>query len=116
MKLKDFFSNDFETKDKHSNELLKTHYYRVDYNKARSVLIETMKNLQLTLEEELQEYREFRFTSSRAEVIASIYSSSFFHQGIDFKVNTVYFIPRGRGLKLITKIYTALDSVLPRVE
>ena len=116
MKVKDFFSNDFETSDNHFDELLRTKYYRVDNKKATFELKEIMHQMGFELLEELEEYHELHYYKPNVEVIASIFPDSFFKQGFDFKVNTTYFFPRGRGRKVIEKIYQELDKKFERTK
>ena len=116
MKIKDYFSNEFETQDFHTNDLLKTHYYKADLRKATLEFKEVMHALGFELLEELEEYHEMHYYKNQIEVIASIYSESYFKQGIDFKVNTSFIFPRGRGLKMIEKIYASLNQRLERIQ
>ncbi len=116
MKFKYFFSNDFETHDAHSDDVLKTKYYRADFSKAGNELKYVMHELGFELLEEIVEYQEFHFYKAQIEVIADIYSESYYRQGIDFKVNSTYLFPNGRGYKMIEKIYSELDKRMERTK
>ena len=116
MKIGEFFSNEFETKDKHQNINLQTRYYRADVNKAINEYKYLMNKMGFELLEELPDYHELHYYKPHVEVIASIYSESYFVQGFDFKVNTSYLFPRGRGIKEIVKMYEEIEKVLERVK
>lgn len=110
MKFSDFFSNDFETKDNHKNEVLRTRYYRTDYEKMKEYLKKVFNDEKFELLSVDDNYHELHFYKVNVEVIVSVFSESYFKQGVDFKVNSNYIISRGRGLKLIDRLYNALDK------
>lgn len=116
MALADFFSNDFQTSDNHSNHVLKTRYYRGDYNKIKSEIIDVANRMGFVVEEVNDEYKEIRVESRRQEMIFNVFSISYFEQAVDIKVNTRYILSRGRGLKLIEAFYKELGKNLTVVD
>ena len=58
MGLADFFSNDFQTSDNNSNHILKTRYYRGDYTKIKSEIIDVAKKMGFSIEEINDDYIE----------------------------------------------------------
>lgn len=112
----DFFSNDFETREKASNPKLVTRNYKGDYNKVKDAVCAACKQLNLQVEEINEQYKEIRADNRHQEMIINIYSVSYFHQAIDVKVNTNYFISAGRGLKLIQAFYEILDKNLTKMD
>lgn len=116
MGLADFFSNDFQTTDNHSNHVLKTRYYRGDYNKIKSEIIDVAKKMGFVVQEVNDDYKEIRIDSRRQEMIFNVFSISYFEQAVDIKVNTRYLISCGRGLKLIESFYKELGKNLTTVD
>lgn len=112
----DFFSNDFETKEKHPNSKLVTRNYKGDYNKVKAIICEVLRDMGFEIEEVNDQYKEIRAATPRQEMIVSLFSVSYFNQAVDVKVNTNYLISCGRGLKLIVKFYESLDKELMKVE
>lgn len=116
MGLADFFSNDFQTSDNNSNHILKTRYYRGDYTKIKSEIIDVAKKMGFSIEEINDDYKEIRVDSNRQEMIFNVFSISYFEQAVDIKVNTRYLIAAGRGLKLIDAFYKELSRNLTVVD
>ena len=116
MGFSDFFSNDFQTTDNHSNQALKTRYYRGDYNKVKSIIIDIAKKMNFVVQEVNDDYKEIRIDSRRQEMIFNVFSISYFEQAVDIKVNTRYILSCGRGLKLIETFYKELAKNLPAVD
>lgn len=116
MGLADFFSNDFQTSDNHSNHVLKTRYYRGDYNKIKSEIIDVSNRMGFVVEEVNDDYKEIRVENRRQEMIFNVFSISYFEQAVDIKVNTRYIIACGRGLKLIENFYKELSKNLTTVD
>ncbi len=116
MGFSDFFSNDFQTTDNHSNNVLKTRYYRGDYNKVKSEIIDVVKKMGFVVQEVNDDYKEIRVDSRRQEMIFNVFSISYFEQAVDIKVNTRYLIACGRGLKLIETFYKELGKNLTTVD
>ena len=116
MGFSDFFSNDFQTTDNHSNSVLKTRYYRGDYNKVKSEIIDIAKRMGFIVQEVNDDYKEIRVDSRRQEMIFNVFSISYFEQAVDIKVNTRYLLACGRGIKLIESFYKELSKNLTSVE
>lgn len=112
----DFFSNDFETSEKASNQKLQTRNYKGDYNKVKEAVCDACKKLSLQVEEINDQYKEIRADNRHQEMIINIYSVSYFHQAIDVKVNTNYLLSCARGLKLICSFFEILDKNLTKVD
>ncbi|MBR2891762.1 MAG: hypothetical protein IKC22_05285 [Bacilli bacterium] len=116
MGFSDFFSNDFETSNNHSNNRLKTRHYRGEYNKVKAAVIVACGVLNLEVQEVNEEYHEIRCDNRKQEMIIDIFSNSYFDQAVDVKVNTRYLLPCGRGIKLIEEFYSLLDKALVKLD
>lgn len=116
MGFSDFFSNDFETSNNHSNNRLKTRHYRGEYNKVKAAVIVACGVLNLEVQEVNEEYHEIRCDNRKQEMIIDIFSNSYFDQAVDVKVNTKYLLSCGRGIKLIEEFYSLLDKALVKLD
>ena len=112
MRFRDYFNNDFETSDTHSEQALRTRYYRVRKDQA----IDAIKSL--------QEKLNFRVTgiTSRGEVciecykyfaVLTVVETHPMESAIDIKITTNHGVfDFGRGPKYIKEIYANLDKLL----
>ncbi|MEH7385396.1 cytosolic protein [Bacillus sp. JJ1521] len=122
MGLQTFFSNHSETRDKHSDELLKSHYYKTTNKKAIEAVKKIINNLDgyhiNSVSEERGEMSISIKKGRKAFVVATIVSVRPFETAIDFAVTTETIllpIDFGYSRKVITNLYQHLDKELPLI-
>lgn len=122
MGLQTFFSNHSETKDKHSDELLKSHYYKTTNKKAIEAVKKVINNLDgyhiNSVSEERGEMSISIKKGRKAFVVATIISVRPFETAIDFAVTTETMlvpIDFGYSRKVIMNLYRHLDKELPLI-
>ena len=122
MGLQTFFSNHSETKDKHSDELLKSHYYKTTNKKAIEAVKKVINNLDgyhiNSVSEERGEMSISIKKGRKAFVVATIISVRPFETAIDFAVTTetvLLPIDFGYSRKVIMNLYRNLDKELPLI-
>ncbi|WP_077619035.1 cytosolic protein [Bacillus sinesaloumensis] len=122
MGLQTFFSNHSETRDKHSDELLRSHYYKTSNKKAIEAVKKVINNLDgyhiNSVSEERGELSISLKKGRKAFIVATIISVRPFETAIDFAVTTETMllpIDFGYSRKVITKLYQHLDKELPLI-
>ncbi|MEH7236285.1 cytosolic protein [Bacillus sp. JJ1562] len=120
MGLQAFFSNHSETRDKHSDELLRSHYYKITNKKAIEAVKKVINNLDgyhiNSVSEERGEISISIKKGRKAFVVATIVSVRPFETAIDFAVTTETLllpIDFGYSRKVIMNLYQHLDKELP---
>lgn len=110
-KLKQFFSNNFETNLEEGE--YGTHYYANDYNTSRNAVIDAGKKLGYNVTNVDDTYKEVLIVSrTKGELIVSLTSLSYFETAVDIKVTTHYMIAAGRCKKKVLEFYEVLDHFL----
>ncbi|MDR4889197.1 cytosolic protein [Bacillus sp. HNG] len=122
MGLQAFFSNHSETRDKHSDELLKSHYYKTTNKKAIEAVKKVIHNLDgyhlNSVSEERGEISISIKKGRKAFVVATVVSVRPFETAIDFAVTTETLllpIDFGYSRKVILNLYQHLDKELPLI-
>ncbi|MEH7379700.1 cytosolic protein [Bacillus sp. JJ1533] len=122
MGLQTFFTNHSETRDKHSDELLRSHYYKTTNKKAIEAVKKVINNLDgyhlNSVSEERGEMSISVKKGRKAFVVATIVSVRPFETAIDFAVTTETLllpIDFGYSRKVITNLYKHLDKELPLI-
>ncbi|HHX78413.1 MAG TPA: hypothetical protein GX695_01510 [Acholeplasmataceae bacterium] len=113
MKLKDYFSNNFETKEDHEMDSLRTRYYRGRNEQVKEVAYALIKNEKGTITDDIPQFSEIIFNTSTYSATLTIISPKMTETAIDIKVTTYYTIAAGRGKKIIERFYKYFDSNLP---
>ncbi|THE14723.1 cytosolic protein [Bacillus timonensis] len=122
MGMQAFFSNHSETRDKHSDELLRSHYYKTSNKKAIEAVKKVIQNLDgyhlNSVSEERGEMSISIKKGRKAFVVATIVSVRPFETAIDFAVTTETLllpIDFGYSRKVIMNLYQHLDKELPLI-
>ncbi|MEH7223001.1 cytosolic protein [Bacillus sp. JJ1566] len=122
MGLQTFFSNHSETRDKHPDELLRSHYYKTTNKKAIEAVKKIINNIDgyhiNSVSEERGEMSISIKKGRKAFVVATIVSVRPFETAIDFAVTTETLlvpIDFGYSRKVITNLYQHLDKELPLI-
>ncbi|HHU55172.1 MAG TPA: cytosolic protein [Acholeplasmataceae bacterium] len=113
MKFRDYFANDFETRDNHHIESLRSHYYRCRIENAMNAVLELAKKEKAVIKYIDEERYEIIFETSKYTVTATMVSPSFGETAVDFKILTFFMLPFGKGIKIIERLYKELDNLLP---
>lgn len=112
MGLKNIFSNSFETQDRGIDNVLITHYYDNDYEKAKQAVIDTAVLFGFRVQNVDDNYKEMLIIYPKGEIIVTLFNQSYYVTGIDFKVTTSYILAFGRGRKVIENFYNELGTKL----
>ena len=103
MKFSDYFSNNFETKEDHMYETLRTHYYRARLEEAKKEVLDLI---------EREKYSEIYYETPSYNCTVTLIATTPVEIAIDFRVTTYNFISFGKGKKVIENLYKDLDSKL----
>ncbi|MEK5441568.1 cytosolic protein [Fredinandcohnia sp. FSL W7-1320] len=122
MGLQTFFSNHSETRDKHSDEQLRSHYYKTTNKKAIDAVKKVINHLDgyhiNSVSEERGEISISIKKGRKAFVVATVVSVRPFETAIDFAVTTETLllpIDFGYSKKVIMNLYQRLDKELPLI-
>lgn len=112
MGIRDFFASEFETSDNHSNDKLRTRYYRSRYGDSKEAVHQMIKSLKGYNIITNDNFQEISFQTNRYDCIISIINTRPTESAIDIKLsfNGISF---GKGFKIIEEMYRYLDSKLP---
>ncbi len=111
----DFFIRDVETSDRHNNPLLRTHYYRSEYQKTKETVINYLKRNNYKVVNIDDNYGEIFVEASSFHMIFSIRKSQVLNSSVDIKVSVYNLIAGYKPHKLIKAVYEFLDKELPVV-
>ncbi|WP_453994512.1 cytosolic protein [Bacillus nitroreducens] len=122
MGLKTFFTNHTETRDEHTDELLRSHYYKTTNKKAIEAVKKVINNMDgyhiNSISEERGEMSITIKKGRKAFIVATIISVRPFETAVDFAVTTetvLFPIDFGYSRKVVLKLYEQLDKELPLV-
>lgn len=105
-----FASNIEETSDRHSNEHLRTHYYKTRYNDLKQIVIAYAKANKMTIKSEDDKHGEIFLQASRFHIIVSIIQITPLETSVDLKVQTYKLLGLFKPLKIIAALYNHLNS------
>ena len=106
MKFSDYFSNNFETSDRHYIETLQTRYYKVLKDQAKEAIKEVAKAENTRVADQNDTYDEMLIETSDYSAIFTLSNpKSMSETGIDIMVTTNAFLPLGKGKKVIERIF-----------
>lgn len=113
MKIRDYFSNDFETSDTHYISSLRTRYYRARNTQVREVALELIKSEEGIVKSNDEAHYELIFDTKYYSATFTIISTTISETAIDIKINTYSLVGMGKGKKAIERMYAYFDSKLP---
>lgn len=113
MRIRDFFSSDFETNESHYIQALRSRYYRCRNNDAMEAVKKLAKEEGGEIKFVDDVHHEVNYETSKYNITATVVSTSYTETAIDFKITTYAIIPCGKGAKIIEKLYARLDKMLP---
>ncbi|MGM0874863.1 MAG: cytosolic protein [Bacillota bacterium] len=115
-KLKDFFSTHQETREKHYNPDLKSHYYKTTYKNAlqsvKSIIEETPGMTVTSISEERGEISVNIDRPRKAFLVVTVISVRPYETAVDFTATSNTFLPTdfGYSRKVIMQLYKMLDK------
>ena len=112
MKIKYYFTKDFQTSDKHEIETLRTHYYRNRKEDVIQKVQEMAKAFKAKVKSVDEERGEIIFDHIDYNACATVTAVSFYEIAVDFNILTYNVLPTAPGKKFIEKFYKHLDSNL----
>lgn len=112
MKIKYYFSKDFQTSDNHEIESLRTHYYRSRKEQVFGVIEEMVKEFKCKIKHVDEERGEIIFDHLDYNACATITAASYIEMAVDFNILAYNVLPTAFGKKVIEKFYKYLDSKL----
>lgn len=110
MRLKYYFSKDFETRDHHELEPLRTKYYSCRKDEAMDAVESIAREMKCKICYRDNERYEVMFENASFTATATITSTSFRETAVDFKVLTYNILPTAKGIKVITDLYQRLGK------
>ncbi|MFA5481800.1 MAG: hypothetical protein WC278_00315 [Bacilli bacterium] len=113
MKIKEYFSNNFETSEDHELESLRTRYYRARNEEVKEVAYDLIKQEKGSITDNIPQFSELIFNTSTYSAIFTIVSPRISETAVDIKITTYYTIAAGRGKKIIERLYKYFDTQLP---
>ena len=112
MKFSDYFSNNFETKEDHMYETLRTHYYRARLEEAKKEVLDLIEREKGKIIDDNEKYSEIYYETPSYNCTVTLIATTPVEIAIDFRVTTYNFISFGKGKKVIENLYKDLDSKL----
>lgn len=113
MRVRDYFSNNFETEDHHYIDSLRTRYYRSRNEDARQVAMQLIKEEKGVIKSDDPHHFEIVYDCKNYSATFTIVSPKVSETAIDIKITTFYLVGMGRGKNIIERLYKYFDSKLP---
>jgi hypothetical protein len=108
-----FFHTIAESKELHSDTVLRSRYYKTNYAKAKAVVLEFAKEKGLDVRNIDDVHKELFLQGSRFHVIVSIVQVNPIETSIDLKVEIYGLLGFNRPKNKIVEYYAYLDQNLP---
>lgn len=112
MGLKDYISNNAETKELHSNQDLRSRYYKANYKKVKAEVEEYSKNKNIEVKHVDDVHGEIFLQTNSYHMIVSIVQVTPLESAVDMKVQTYKLAGMNVPKKLIIEMYAYLDTKL----
>lgn len=107
-----FINNLAESKELHSDGLLRTHYYKTNYQKTKAVVLEYAAMIRADVRSIDDEHKEVFLQGDRYHIIVSFVQVNPIETSVDFKVEQYGIIGMNRPKKRIIEFYQYLDQQL----
>ncbi|WP_217586938.1 cytosolic protein [Lentibacillus saliphilus] len=117
-----YFSNHAETRDKHEDPALQSHYYKATKDQALAKLEELFSNKQLydlnAISKEHGEISVYTKKGKKVFIITTVIMVRPFQTAIDLSVTSESVLPFDFGYsnKVIKQLYDTLDQQLPKLD
>ncbi len=113
MKIRDYFSNDFETGEEHYLPSLKTRYYRCRLEDAKNTILRLIESEKGVVKAMIDEHHEIFYVTPNYSATITYINTRIGETAIDIKITTYKLIPWLAGKKAIEKMYRYFDANLP---
>jgi len=107
-----FFSNSIETREQHKNEMLRTRYYKNNFDQVEKALRKICSEEDMQLQQVNKRYGDIYICAFDYEVFCTVIQVTPIETSVDFKIN--YFSTFGfkRPEKKAIHLYERLDKML----
>lgn len=112
MRLKDYFTNTFDTSDNHYINELRTRYYRNRLSDAKNAVLDYVSSVKGKVLSDDEQYNELLYETAGYSMTVIFVPITPSEIAIDLKVNTFSLLPFGKGKKVIDDLYKYLDKNL----
>lgn len=111
MKFTEYFTNIFETSDRHHIKGLETHYYKC----FKTIVVDAIKKLEIEFGGKVVDENQFGEILFECNKFTAVFTVVFLNgkTSVDIKMSGNYIIPFARPAKDIIAIYSFLDKHLP---
>lgn len=99
----------FETRELHSKEALRTHWYQGRYEEIKQAIFKMAEDLGYGVIDVNDTFHEMLLEGPHV-VIVKITSYNRYEHGIDFNISTNWLLDLGRSKKLVTRIYNQISK------
>lgn len=106
----DFASNLAETRELHSNQYLRTRYYKARYTNLKEIVLKYANENNIFVKSEDDVHGEIFLQTQRYHIIVSILQVTPLESAVDIKVQTYKLIGLFKPLKIITKLFNYIDE------
>jgi len=113
MKIRDYFSNDFESGEDHYLPSLKTRYYRCRIEDVKAAILRFVEEEKGVVKAIMDEHHEIFFVTPNYSSTITYINTRIGEAAIDIKITTYRLIPWGAGKKTIERMYKYFDAHLP---
>lgn len=97
----------FETRELHSKEELRTHWFQCTYQEAKKAIFEAAEELGYSVIDVNDTFHEMLLEGPHV-VVVKITSYGRYEQGIDFAVSTKWLLDLGRSKKVVGRLYNSI--------
>ncbi|MEC9484989.1 MAG: hypothetical protein UMR38_03830 [Candidatus Izemoplasma sp.] len=109
----DFLKTILETREMHSIEGLRTHYYKTNYTKVKEWVLNYVKSVDYTTKTIDDTHGEIYLQGKKSHIIVSIVQVTPVETAVDLKVQYYGLIGWNKPKKTIQEVYDYLDQKLP---
>ena len=99
----------FETRELHSKEALRTHWYQGTYEELKKAVFKMAEDFGFGVVDVNDTFKEMLLEGPHV-VIVKITSYNRYEQGVDFNVSTKWLLDLGRSKTLVTKLYNQISK------
>jgi len=112
MSLSSFFSPSCETRELHSDEVLRTRYYRNNFTQVVEAFKKLSEQMDFDVQNINREHTELYLISNGFDCIVTVSQITPIESGVDLKINVFGAIGFGKPKKRAIELYRGLDKTL----
>lgn len=98
----------FETRELHSKEELRTHWYQGRYEEIKEAIFKMADELGYGVIDVNDTFREMLLEGEHV-VVVKISSFNRYEHGIDFNISTKWLLDLGRSKRLVSRLYNTIS-------